>query len=137
METLSDKTIKKIALAFVTVVIVALLVFTYFQSTKLSGEGKIAVKNGKGERVNVRYHILNREILKEYSKSDFSKVINYASEQAKNSCNYEPTYEPLQFTIYGDFETLAVNVSFSAENGFGVPDELSESYLFEGTEYMR
>jgi hypothetical protein len=132
METFSDKTIKKIELAFITVVIIAVV---FFKTTYLSKEGEISVKNGKGVEVDVPYNILSSEISENYSKRDFKKILIKASQLANSSCKYEPTYEPLRFNVYGS-DTTTVSISFSAENSFGVPDELFDYYDFVGTDYI-
>lgn len=132
METFSDKTIKKIALAFITVVILAVV---FFKTTYLSEKGEISVKNGKGVEVDVPYNILSSEISENYSKRDFKKILIKASQLANSSCKYEPTYEPLRFNVYGS-DTTTVSISFSAENSFGVPDELFDYYDFVGTDYI-
>ncbi|HPI86149.1 MAG TPA: hypothetical protein PLR01_07230 [Bacteroidales bacterium] len=87
-------------------------------------EGKISVKNGEGKKVSIPYQIANyREFRQRFSYDIFIQVVKTASEEAKRSCKYELTYEPVEIDMFSNNDTITTLLTFSAKNAFGVPDK--------------
>ena len=102
-------------------------------SSCLQEKGSVVVENGNGEKVSIPYEITDLEAFRNlYSLADLRYFAEKSSEKAKYSCKHEPTYEPKEigFRLMGD--TLVAVMSFTAKNGFGVPDDLIHYYQYKG-----
>jgi hypothetical protein len=88
----------------------------------LQEKGSVKIENGEGKRVSVSYEIFDlKKVEQHLNKSEFDKIVPDASVQAKKTCKYPLTYEPISFRLYLDNELTIICLDFSAKNGFGVP----------------
>ena len=64
------------------------------------------------------------------SEADIKSLIDQTAFEGQLNIKNPLTFKPLDCMIYSENDTTTVNLSFSAENSFGVPGELTASCLF-------
>jgi hypothetical protein len=64
------------------------------------------------------------------SEVDIKSLIDQAAFEGQINVKNPLTFKPLDCMIYRDNDTTTVNLSFSAENSYGVPGELTASCIF-------
>jgi len=112
-----------------------IILFLTSCSLGLKRKGSVQVENGMNQKVSINYEIINsKDSTKLLLKEDFIKIVNQASNEARLSCKYKPTYEPFEVILLMNNDTVKTIVNFRAKNGFGVPNEESKYAKFRGTE---
>jgi hypothetical protein len=97
-------------------------------------KGSISVHNGEGKEVSIPFQISDySEFSKKFTNEIFLQVVKRSSEEAKSRCKYELTYEPISIDVFSENDTITTLLSFSAKNGFGVPNKERGYCKFKGS----
>ena len=128
------KTIKLFTLLVITTIATSCLKF------KPSQTGELSLKNGDDKKVLVKYEVakFKYEIFVKQikNKDELQNIAEQASEQAKLSCKFMPTYEPKSLSFMANYDTVTVFVSFNAKNAFGVAGSEVLISKFKGKKFI-